>query len=367
MKRHDRPYWCTFPECSQSFGSKNDWKRHENSQHFRLQSWRCHIKSEIYPFPECNRLFYRREKFTAHLNQQHKVTDEGKIAAFLQNNEIGRNGQSRFWCGFCREIIALRHRGRDAFNERFNHIDDRHFKKGQTIETWQHPEIHSSDSPIADDHYGDENGEEPPEGDYDHSSDAETSLNDSENGKRTVQKSTVVPIIRINSDQTTENESSTETHRRSPRPSLKLDTSSPHSAVPQSHKRKFATRSMAASAMTQSHGFNQGRSGSNKIMASRSVVGPSSAPNRMPSSQANSSFNTSLSRVNRATAAALFSTTYPAKQARNVSPSEAVFCVSLSIPFPSSPFSVSPLGKYLVVLKRGKGSYKYKYSNMISL
>ncbi|KAM3415704.1 hypothetical protein BST61_g9218 [Cercospora zeina] len=33
IKRHTRPYGCTFPLCNKIFGSRNDWKRHELTQH----------------------------------------------------------------------------------------------------------------------------------------------------------------------------------------------------------------------------------------------------------------------------------------------------------------------------------------------
>ena len=49
---------------------------------------------------------------------------------------VGRNGQLGFWCGFCIEIVQLTKNGLDAWDERFDHIDDRHFKKGERIEDW---------------------------------------------------------------------------------------------------------------------------------------------------------------------------------------------------------------------------------------
>ncbi|KAI1439223.1 hypothetical protein GGR50DRAFT_690571 [Xylaria sp. CBS 124048] len=32
-KRHEKPFTCSIPGCGKKFGSKNDWKRHENTQH----------------------------------------------------------------------------------------------------------------------------------------------------------------------------------------------------------------------------------------------------------------------------------------------------------------------------------------------
>lgn len=91
MKRHDRPYGCTFSTCNKAFGSKGDWKRHENSQHISRKTVRA---------------------------------DEVK---------------GDFWCGFCAKLIDFKE-GRVAWDERFDHIDD-HFmgRRGlpkQGIQDW---------------------------------------------------------------------------------------------------------------------------------------------------------------------------------------------------------------------------------------
>ena len=41
-----------------------------------------------------------------------------------------------FWCGFCVRVVQLTKSGLDAWDERFDHIDDEHFKKDQRIESW---------------------------------------------------------------------------------------------------------------------------------------------------------------------------------------------------------------------------------------
>ncbi|KAN0086814.1 hypothetical protein V8E54_000502 [Elaphomyces granulatus] len=139
-KRHEKPYGCTFPKCPRKFGSKGDWKRHENSQHFYLQSWRCTFKDTT--GMECARLFTRQELYIQHLRKNHEIN--GHDAKYhLRKNQIGRNNQYQFWCGFCRKIvIPSKNRGLDAWNERFNHIDIEHFKRGERIEDWLPPEGH---------------------------------------------------------------------------------------------------------------------------------------------------------------------------------------------------------------------------------
>ncbi|KAL2004973.1 hypothetical protein VTN00DRAFT_2823 [Thermoascus crustaceus] len=140
MKRHERPYGCTFPKCHKTFGSKADWKRHENSQHFHLQCWRCTQRDTT--GLECARLFYRQEMYVQHLSKDHRIENRKDIDTFIRKNRIGRNGQSQFWCGFCKMIIPLKQQGLGAWNERFDHIDTVHFKNGERIGDWLPPGGH---------------------------------------------------------------------------------------------------------------------------------------------------------------------------------------------------------------------------------
>ncbi|KAE8348100.1 hypothetical protein BDV28DRAFT_112961 [Aspergillus coremiiformis] len=140
-KRHERPYGCTFEKCHKTFGSKADWKRHENSQHFHSQSWRCTLTDGTQGDLPCARLFYRQEIYVQHLRKHHQVEEE-EVQTSLSKNSIGQDGQSQFWCGFCRNIIPLKNQGLAAWNERFNHIDTEHFKNGERIDDWLLPSGH---------------------------------------------------------------------------------------------------------------------------------------------------------------------------------------------------------------------------------
>ncbi|TKA60302.1 hypothetical protein B0A49_09053 [Cryomyces minteri] len=135
MKRHNRPYGCTFPECNKKFGSKNDWKRHENSQHFQLGTWRCHEPNDSAAGP-CAALFYYREPFEKHLKVKHNYTGKDQIHHQVTVRHIGRNGQVRFWCGFCKDILKLKETGVKAWDERFKHIDNHFIKDHKKIEDW---------------------------------------------------------------------------------------------------------------------------------------------------------------------------------------------------------------------------------------
>ncbi|KAI9649449.1 hypothetical protein NHQ30_002025 [Ciborinia camelliae] len=138
MKRHERPYGCTFVGCNKIFGSKNDWKRHENSQHFQLETWRCDKEK-----PEggaCAKVSYRRQTFQDHLRKDHGMIDQDAVKINIEACRIGRNCQARFWCGFCNKLVDLKKKGLDAWTERFDHIDD-HFmgRRGlpkQGIQDW---------------------------------------------------------------------------------------------------------------------------------------------------------------------------------------------------------------------------------------
>lgn len=138
MKRHTKPYGCTFLMCNKSFGSKNDWKRHENSQHFQLESWRCY--EEKFEGATCAKVYYREQTFKDHLKKDHNISDSEVVKSKVDGCRIGRNCQARFWCGFCNKLINLAKKGIDAWTERFDHIDD-HFmgRNGapvQTIQDW---------------------------------------------------------------------------------------------------------------------------------------------------------------------------------------------------------------------------------------
>ncbi|KAF2088130.1 hypothetical protein K490DRAFT_64804 [Saccharata proteae CBS 121410] len=135
IKRHTKPYGCTFPKCMKKFGSKNDWKRHENSQHFQLEIWRCGLSSSCSSnAPPCAELFYHKDVFNAHLKGAPHNLGPDERAHEVKIRRIGRNSQSRFWCGFCQKILPLEKKGVDAWDERFDHIDE-HFKT-EKIEDW---------------------------------------------------------------------------------------------------------------------------------------------------------------------------------------------------------------------------------------
>ncbi|KAF2459911.1 hypothetical protein BDY21DRAFT_180942 [Lineolata rhizophorae] len=161
MKRHDRPYGCTYSRCEKYFGSKSDWKRHEYYQHFQLDMWRCDIEScgnqRTHPSAnsapprkeECGKLYYKRESFINHILEEHNVTASDKVLdRIIANHRIGRNYQGQFWCGFCRSIQRLTKGGVEAWSERIDHIDQ-HIRDGQSIAGWWCAEYNKTKREVA--------------------------------------------------------------------------------------------------------------------------------------------------------------------------------------------------------------------------
>jgi len=134
MKRHAKPYGCTYPKCHKRFGAKSDWKRHENSQHFQLEAFRCGQKSA--GGQVCGEHFFRVEPFKRHLESHHKMVEPEEREAEAKARRIGKNCQQQFWCGFHNQIIVLKERRNAAWDERFDHIAYHFEKDKKSIEEW---------------------------------------------------------------------------------------------------------------------------------------------------------------------------------------------------------------------------------------
>ncbi|KAK7415371.1 hypothetical protein QQX98_005910 [Neonectria punicea] len=88
-----------------------------------------------YPCTECPKKFARpcelkfvtrRESFKHHLSKDHMMKDAKQIEKKLDKCRIGRHCDTRFWCGFCVEIVEITDEGVNAWTKRCDHIDD-HF------------------------------------------------------------------------------------------------------------------------------------------------------------------------------------------------------------------------------------------------
>ena len=133
MKRHTRPYGCTFAKCNKRFGSRNDWKRHENSQHFLSEMWRCSLERPN--GSKCGHLSHDQQQFARHLELQHDIKDKSEESKTqCRNMHLGREGHHHFWCGFCDQLIAQA--GPGAWDVRFKHIGDHFDKENRSIDDW---------------------------------------------------------------------------------------------------------------------------------------------------------------------------------------------------------------------------------------
>ena len=148
MKRHERPYGCTFPYCFKRFGSRNDWKRHESSQHFHQEMWRCPFDSA--DGTTCGDVFYYYDQAQEHLRMAHGVKGD---EANMQLMHMGANAHNNYWCGFCQRLIpqestSMHH---NTLEVRYKHIGD-HFDKDHHINKWICVEARRAKGALAAEH-----------------------------------------------------------------------------------------------------------------------------------------------------------------------------------------------------------------------
>jgi len=168
-KRHTRPYGCTARFCLKQFGSKNDWKRHENSQHHRLESWKCsHPVPPYGPEDVCSAMHFRKENFINHLKSSvHNIKTEVEIKAWSEKSYIGGSDHHIFWCGFCENdsgkqgrTIRLKNLGLTGWDERFDHLGS-HFENGKSIRNYVYQDEDAIDCPSVSDSEDDDSPEPP--------------------------------------------------------------------------------------------------------------------------------------------------------------------------------------------------------------
>lgn len=129
MKRHTRPYACTFPSCPSRHGSRSDWKRHEETQHVIQESWLCTARS-----PDGSKCFTNLASERAlrqHLDITHRVPTLQITSKVCEDMHLGEEGAGRFWCGFCQDIVR-QEPGHDPKDMRMQHVGD-HYDKDECI------------------------------------------------------------------------------------------------------------------------------------------------------------------------------------------------------------------------------------------
>ena len=144
MKLHVRTYGCTFPNCDESFGTLKDWKRHENSQHFLQETWRCEL---------CCKLSNDVNIFTNHLVSEHDLPrDSAEMNEACERMHLGREGHGHFWCGFCIKLIKQTAGIQQAsWKMRLKHISEHFDYTNCKIGDWVDIEQQKKKSEITDD------------------------------------------------------------------------------------------------------------------------------------------------------------------------------------------------------------------------
>lgn len=146
-------YQCTF--CPETFETKHNWTRHENSMHLSLERWICslngstardpmhgmscvycgqadpneaHLKAHNYDScvegPIEKRTFYRKD----HLNQHLKLVHGASYMKGLMDSWKTGNAQIKSRCGFCDIPLT-------SWAARVHHLAE-HFRSGSTMANW---------------------------------------------------------------------------------------------------------------------------------------------------------------------------------------------------------------------------------------
>ncbi|KAK0888932.1 hypothetical protein LTR02_015873 [Friedmanniomyces endolithicus] len=136
MKRHTRPYGCTFPSCFKEFGSRNDWKRHEESQHSLQEMWKCMFSTPS--GTRCTTISYDSTHFTNHLRQNHPDTlTNNPLPLLSETMHLGAKAHRRYFCGFCNSLIEQNPLDfLNAAEARYKHIGDHYDQDSRHVNDW---------------------------------------------------------------------------------------------------------------------------------------------------------------------------------------------------------------------------------------
>lgn len=134
--QHTRPFLCTFyfANCAQTFGSKNEWKRHVFSQHLQLHYWRCDHDD----CAERKAFFNRKDLFGQHLKRMHGPNiSTAKNSPLMKNwlsqeipqiqercRKVRRSPPDWSKCGYCSKEF----KGEGSWDQRMEHVG-KHYEK----------------------------------------------------------------------------------------------------------------------------------------------------------------------------------------------------------------------------------------------
>jgi len=129
-QQHLRPFLCVFyfAGCSQTFGSKNEWKRHVNSQHLQLSYWHCDDSMCV----DRKAIFNRKDLFGQHLKRMHPPPEGSNKPSIISYMEVvidrcrveRRQPPQESRCGYCEQ----RFEGEQGWEQRMEHVGQ-HYEK----------------------------------------------------------------------------------------------------------------------------------------------------------------------------------------------------------------------------------------------
>ena len=128
-QQHLRPFLCVFyfAGCTQTFGSKNEWKRHVNSQHLQLSYWHCDDSL----CADRKAIFNRKDLFGQHLKRMHPPPAGSKSAATIHMEAViercrieRRQPPQQSRCGYCKQEFE----GPTGWEQRMEHVGQ-HYEK----------------------------------------------------------------------------------------------------------------------------------------------------------------------------------------------------------------------------------------------
>ena len=122
-QHHIRPFICVykFAGCQQTFGSKNEWKRHVYSQHLQPDFWSCDFTG----CAERRATFNRKDLFGQHIKRMHVSTPE-ELQAILERCRIHyRDLPTQSRCVYCLKEF----RGKDTWESMMEHVGQ-YYEKG---------------------------------------------------------------------------------------------------------------------------------------------------------------------------------------------------------------------------------------------
>lgn len=136
-KRHEKNFGCTFDECYSKFGTKWEWKRHEQNQHIQNEAWRCKYKEGN---TQCQSLFSESKAFEEHLiehfDKSNRRVGKEEFAKEVEDCHLPKKWLGSYWCGYCPGIIrSMKKYGRDMDDERVEHIGG-HIHQGCRSSDW---------------------------------------------------------------------------------------------------------------------------------------------------------------------------------------------------------------------------------------